>query len=311
MRPSSPCWKGRGHHRRPAVSISCISYNSIIFPSKRRISPWRAGFGPPSRPQGKLRRTPLPRTPRVNRSNSAAWKVFIKRVSLDPQGVPCADTCHHGAVREGETHIQGKSSLRLVRIGALTTIVSGGLFVAIPLLYRGFELANSELAAEAIFDVGLYILVVAALFLVPMGMVGSCPAKVELRTHRALTEHSQGIQVCGRGSYRRSWWHRAWQVTCGGRTIRFCGWCPQWVPWGYTLGLVVGFILYRVATLQARILPPWCGIAFMAALPAAIALVWIRPLFGLGAGASTTSILFGLAWLGLGYNLWTRRRESR
>jgi hypothetical protein len=78
-----------------------------------------------------------------------------------------------------------------------------------------------------------------------------------------------------------------------------------------TLGLVVGFILYGVATLQARILPPWCGIAFMAALPAAIALVWIRPLFGLGAGASTTSILFGLAWLGLGYNLWTRRRESR
>jgi hypothetical protein len=77
------------------------------------------------------------------------------------------------------------------------------------------------------------------------------------------------------------------------------------------LGLVVGFILYGVATLQARILPPWCGIAFMVALPAAIALLWMRPWLGLGEGTSTTSILFGLAWLGLGYNLWTRRRRSR
>jgi hypothetical protein len=31
MRPSSPCWKGRGPHRRPAVSIRYISYNTNTY----------------------------------------------------------------------------------------------------------------------------------------------------------------------------------------------------------------------------------------------------------------------------------------
>ena len=180
------------------------------------------------------------------------------------------------------------------------TIVSGGLAVVIPLLHRGFLLADSELAAEAMLVVGVYVLIVVSLLLVPIGMAGFHALQKRnygLIGHTGLWTSviSSMMVATGLTGYLR--WEGLrllWLVTAGGG-----------------LGLMVGFILYGVATLQARILPPWCGIAFMVALPAAIALFWIRPWLGLGQGTSTTSILFGLAWLGLGYNLWTRRRRSR
>jgi hypothetical protein len=64
------------------------------------------------------------------------------------------------------------------------------------------------------------------------------------------------------------------------------------------LGLVLGFVLYGVATLQARVLPLWCGVWIIVALPLRIALFPIDP-WGL--------TLFGLLWGVLGYVLWSRR----
>src|SRR5215207_1248551 len=79
-----------------------------------------------------------------------------------------------------------------------------------------------------------------------------------------------------------------------------------WVALGL-LGLVVGlvsmvveFALYGVATLQAKVLPRWCGVAFIAALPVALAL-------SVSLHFSSMFIVFGLAWLALGYALWARR----
>ncbi|MDQ3636486.1 MAG: hypothetical protein M3426_00610 [Actinomycetota bacterium] len=60
------------------------------------------------------------------------------------------------------------------------------------------------------------------------------------------------------------------------------------------LGVVVGFVLYGAATLQARVLPRWCGVGLIVGLP-----VWIV----LG---EYGVILFGLLWLALGYTLWSR-----
>ncbi len=60
-----------------------------------------------------------------------------------------------------------------------------------------------------------------------------------------------------------------------------------------TSAVLIGFVLYGAATLQARILPRWCGIAII-----------VGPfLFLLGDYAG---ILFGLVWLALGYVLWSR-----
>jgi hypothetical protein len=36
------------------------------------------------------------------------------------------------------------------------------------------------------------------------------------------------------------------------------------------LGVMVGFVLYGVATLQARVLPRWCGVGLIAGLP-----IWV------------------------------------
>ena len=64
------------------------------------------------------------------------------------------------------------------------------------------------------------------------------------------------------------------------------------------LGILVGLVLYGAATLQARVLPRWCGIALIVSLPVTILL------------GDYGGILFGLVWLALGYMLWSHRGAS-
>ncbi len=62
-----------------------------------------------------------------------------------------------------------------------------------------------------------------------------------------------------------------------------------------TLGMLVGFVLYGLATLRAKVLPAWYGLALVVALPVSL------PLAGYG------TALFGLILLALGLALWVRR----
>ena len=64
------------------------------------------------------------------------------------------------------------------------------------------------------------------------------------------------------------------------------------------LGVLVGFVLYGAATLQARVLPRWCGVGLIVGLPIAIAL-------GLYGG----NVLFGL--FGWRWATCSGRREAR
>jgi hypothetical protein len=59
---------------------------------------------------------------------------------------------------------------------------------------------------------------------------------------------------------------------------------------------LVGFVLYGAATLQAKVLPRWGGVALIVALPVSLFL-----------GEYGGNALFGLMWLGLGYVLWSQR----
>jgi hypothetical protein len=67
-----------------------------------------------------------------------------------------------------------------------------------------------------------------------------------------------------------------------------CCWCTE---------------LHGVATLQARVLPRWCGVAFIVALP--VTLVLSNPL-----SFASVFVVFGLIWLALSYPLWSRRVVS-
>jgi hypothetical protein len=68
-------------------------------------------------------------------------------------------------------------------------------------------------------------------------------------------------------------------------------------PIGF-LVLMVGLILYGAVTLQARMLPRWCGIGFIIFGP--IAFVPFVP-------SEYSVVLAGLVLLALGYMLWSRR----
>jgi len=65
-------------------------------------------------------------------------------------------------------------------------------------------------------------------------------------------------------------------------------------PWG-TIGMLVGFVTYGVATMRARILPRWCGLVLIVSMPLSLPL-----------GAYGTT-LFGLTMGVLGYALWSRK----
>ena len=67
-----------------------------------------------------------------------------------------------------------------------------------------------------------------------------------------------------------------------------------WLTAVGVLGLLVGLALYGAATLQARVLPRWCGILFIILMPVGILLGGLQPIWG------------GLAWLALGYALWSQ-----
>jgi hypothetical protein len=68
-------------------------------------------------------------------------------------------------------------------------------------------------------------------------------------------------------------------------------------PVGF-LAVPVGLILYGAATLQARVLPRWCGLGLIIIPPTSIVL------------GDYGGILFGLLWVALGYMLWSRRVAS-
>lgn len=60
------------------------------------------------------------------------------------------------------------------------------------------------------------------------------------------------------------------------------------------LGIMVGFVLYGAATLQARVLPRWFGVALIIFVPVSVAL------------GAYGNIWVGLVQLALGYTLWSR-----
>ena len=196
------------------------------------------------------------------------------------------------------------SASNLLRLGGLAAMVGGVLFLAFPFvglvgylfLYLGLPDRDYPV---------LYVLYgvssVVAFLLVPVGMVG--------------------IHVLQRHSYGREALFGFWLVVVGslvvlggvvfftlGESEDVLQATPPlvWVALGLLglvvglVSMVVGFALYGVATLQAKVLPRWCGVAFIAALPVALAL-------SVSLHFSSMFLVFGLAWLALGYALWARR----
>lgn len=147
-----------------------------------------------------------------------------------------------------------------------------------------------------------------ALLLVPVGMVG----------FHVLQGHGYGRE--GRAGF---WWVVAGSlaVVLGGVVFFTLGEAGDflqatpplvWMALGLLglvvglVGLVVGSASYGVATLRARVLPRWCGVAFIAFLPVALASIVLGIFLGIFLALLSIPIVFGLVWLTLGYALWSQ-----
>lgn len=73
----------------------------------------------------------------------------------------------------------------------------------------------------------------------------------------------------------------------------------EWISLPGTLGMLVGLVIYGFATLQARVLPRWYGLALLVSMPISLPLA----VYG--------TALFGLFLVVLGYALWMRRDIAR
>jgi hypothetical protein len=69
----------------------------------------------------------------------------------------------------------------------------------------------------------------------------------------------------------------------------------EWTSLPGTLGMLVGFVLYGLATLRARVLPRWYGLALIVCMPVSLPL------------ATYGTALFGLILGVLGYALWSQK----
>lgn len=175
----------------------------------------------------------------------------------------------------------------IVRLGGLAAMSCGAL-----------SLASASLGLLPLFGAaaGGFLVAVAGavtLLLVPAGMVG----------FHVLQRHDYGR--LGRVGF--------WLIVVGSLTVAFgvadfFVWgdmLQDAVPLSLKLGplvLLVGFVVYGVATLRAGVLPRWCGVAF-AALP----IVLVADVLVPWGPFTSMSITFGLVWLALGYALWARR----
>ena len=170
-------------------------------------------------------------------------------------------------------------SSSLVRLGGLASMLAGVVFLVDEIL----GLMNPAPYLDVMF--------VVAMLLMLAGMMG--------------------FHALQQGNYGRLGWVGFYAVVVGvlalvlGLVLLLSGSTALlWLLPVATLAVLVGFALYGVATLQARVLPRWCGVALIVAFPAAIAL------------GTYAYFWLGLVWLALGYVLWrqsstTTERSSR
>ncbi len=179
------------------------------------------------------------------------------------------------------------SSFTAVRWGAPGAILSGLAFTVLSLL----SLATPEPAAylDVIFGVAWLstVLPVAALHAVQegrdglLGRVGS--ASIVVGAVAAFL----GALAVATGSTSLAW--------------------PLFIAGGILL--LAGLVVLGLASLRARVLPRWCGVALILALPLTGGLLQAQT--QTNSGDYPGVIVVGLLWLGLGYVLWSRRATAQ
>jgi hypothetical protein len=192
------------------------------------------------------------------------------------------------------------SSSDLVRWGGLAAMLAGVAFSILLLIPVAFMVLNLHPDAYpgAPFNVLGSVLFSAAWLLLLVGLAG----------FHALQEERYGF--IGRAGFYAAIVGASAQIVSsvgfawGSTSLKFLDFL------GFLVALV-GLVLYGAATLQARVLPRWCGVGFIVGLPVWRGMSVVSAEYGgpLGAtiGGTLGGVLFGLLWLALGYALWAQR----
>jgi hypothetical protein len=163
----------------------------------------------------------------------------------------------------------------VVRWGAIGLMLSGMMWVVL-----GLSVVVGYLQAiPGREDVVLFII---ALLLLAAGLVG------------LHTLHKNSYGLLGRVGFYLTFAAVGARIL-GGMVFLAGSSTLEWISLPGTLGMLVGFVIYGFATLQARVLPRWYGLALIVSMPVSLPLA----VYG--------TALFGLILVGLGYALWLRR----
>lgn len=172
-----------------------------------------------------------------------------------------------------------------IRRGGVAAMLTGVVFAVLMLIPDGPPDSFSYILGSIVFIVALLLLLV--------GLAG----------FHALQKENYG-RIGHAGFYTVIGGSSAQIIAYGGLAL---GNVPlEFLDFLDFLGLLVvmvGFVLYGAATLQARVLPRWCGVGFIVGLPAWMGASMVSEEYGGMVGG----ILFGLLWLTLGYVLWSRK----
>jgi len=184
--------------------------------------------------------------------------------------------CHHG--RQGSVRSEGRSEwgLRALSGGVLWASRSGGA------AWLGLGLSNVFGYLQAIPGREDVALLVLALVLTAAGLAGL----------HALQKESYGL--LGQAGFYLA------MVSLASRALGAVAFLAgssaiEWVSLPGTIGMLLGFVLYGLATLRAGVLPRWYGMALTVSMPLSLPLA----MYG--------TALFGLILAVLGLALWSRR----
>jgi hypothetical protein len=70
------------------------------------------------------------------------------------------------------------------------------------------------------------------------------------------------------------------------------------------LGWLVGFTLFGIASLRARVFPAWLGVLLIAFFPIILIVFLVLLAYSVG------GVMVGLLWLAIGYGLWAHERTA-
>ena len=156
------------------------------------------------------------------------------------------------------------SSSDLIRWGGLAAMLTGVAFIVLMLIPEGSPGSFSYVLGSIVFIVALLLLLV--------GLAG----------FHALQKGNYG-RIGRAGFYTIVAAASAQLIAQVG--LMFGSTALEFLDFLGFLGVMVGLVLYGAATLQARVLPRWCGVGFIVGLP-----IWLALSAILGA------ILGGFGW---------------